>query len=114
MVKSRGWIAQSLLLFSWCWMVPTDNWEHQHRSLGYDSQENSWGSIVTFLLYVAVNEYSKYLDTHPGGKYACPNYCEVDHKHIKTETEKDKTIYIIKEPLIEDIIDATINTTSRD
>jgi len=82
MVKSRSWIIKLLLLFSWGWLAPNGDWNTEYRSMGHDSQEHSWGKIITFLLYVAINEFGDYLDKNPTGGYACPLNCGVDHKHF--------------------------------
>ena len=111
MVKSRSWIVKLLLLCSWSWLVPNGNWGPQHRGMGYDSQENSWGTIITFILYVAVNEFGNYLDKNPGRGYACPLNCGVDHKHISiTKALNGQRQIYTKKPIIMDIADGTEET----
>lgn len=39
-----------------------------------------------FLIIVIVGESSKYIEKSPR-HYACPSYCEVDHKHINRDKE---------------------------
>ena len=55
-----------------------------------------------FLIIVAVNEFGDYIGENPKN-YSCPNYCEVDHRHINIKeqgvdsneyTKFDSTIFI--------------------
>ena len=57
---------------------------------------------MCFLLIVAVTEFGDYIGEHPQN-YSCPNYCEVDHKHINTNKQEvdnneykglDSTIFV--------------------
>ena len=79
-----------VFIFMACWfsMVYTGDWRTQHRGMVIESEDTSWGKVVYFVLYIAVNEVGKYLDRHPMGGYTCPDYCDVDHRHIRRSDER--------------------------
>jgi len=45
-------------------------------------------NLYLFILFVLFGELGKNLDNNPMGGYSCPEYCEVDHKHIMEKGEK--------------------------
>jgi hypothetical protein len=76
------------LLGVWFSMVYSGNFPPQHRSVGIQSPDSSWGNVIFFVLYVLCSELGKHLDEHPMADYACPIYCDTDHKHIRRSHER--------------------------
>ncbi len=48
------------------------------------------GDILMFMLAVLLGELGEYLDKYPMGDYSCPEYCEVDHKHLPISENKQE------------------------
>jgi hypothetical protein len=69
-------------------MVYTGDRYTEYRGVVTESPDTSWGKVIYFVLYVVCNEAGKYLDIHPMGDYTCPDYCDVDHKHIRRPDER--------------------------
>ena len=88
MGKLNNRIVAFILMACWCSLVYTGNRGPQHRGMVTESADTSWGKVIYFVLYVVLNEVGKYLDRHPMGGYTCPDYCDVDHKHIRRSDER--------------------------
>ena len=88
MGKLRSSIITIKLLVVWCTEVCAGNRSPQYRGVVYESPDKSWGKVGYFVLYVVLNEVGKHLDRHPMGGYTCPDYCDVDHKHIRRPDER--------------------------
>ena len=56
--------------------------------MGVQSSDSAWGDLIFFVIFVVCTETGKYLEKHPMGDYACPHYCEVDHKHTRRQDER--------------------------
>lgn len=92
MVQFSHRIIQFILL-CWIWILADAvSWGAEHSSVGIHKKNNiisreDLGEITLFLLYVAINEVAKKLDS----SYVCPVYCGVNHKHrIKEDEAKAK------------------------
>tara|TARA_Y100000310_G_C20553266_1_gene749219 strand:+ start:413 stop:760 length:348 start_codon:yes stop_codon:yes gene_type:complete len=72
----------------WCSLVYPSDIRPQHRGVGVQQTDSSWGDVIYFVLYVLCMELGKHLDRHPMGDYTCPDYCEVKHKHIRSMDEE--------------------------
>ncbi len=82
-VDQSSYRAIQFILLCWVWIMgDVMSWSAEHRSVGIYSPElhissEDKGEIIYFLIYVAVSEFGKKLDS----KYVCPVYCGVNHKH---------------------------------
>ena len=88
MGKLNNRIMTIIFMACWCSMVYTGDRYTEYRGVVTESPDTSWGKVIYFVLYVVLNEVGKYLDRHPMGGYTCPDYCDVDHKHIRRQGER--------------------------
>jgi len=88
MGKLSNRIVAIIFMACWCSMVYTGDRYTEYRGVVTESPDTSWGKVIYFVLYVVCTEVGKYLDRHPMGGYTCPDYCDVDHKHIRRQDER--------------------------